>query len=135
MRSRRQMWLASGHPLINRVTVRLADIAEYPYILATVDEGESSAMRYWRSAGQEPKVVFRTSSMESLRGLVAHGFGVTILSDMIYRAWSLEGRRIEARPIADAIPPMELGLIWRADSDLSLAARSFQQFLISATSV
>lgn len=132
MRSRRQMWLASTHPLMELETVMLTDIAKHGYILATVDEGEASAMRYWRAAGLEPKVVFRTSSMESLRGLVAHGFGVTILSDMIYRPWSLEGRRIEARPIADAIPAMELGLIWRAVPELSLAARSFQQFLISA---
>lgn len=99
--------------------------------MATVVEGETSALRYWRSVGLEPKVAFRTSSMEALRGLVAHGFGVTILSDILYRPWSLEGRKIEARPITDVIPPMELGLIWRA-GELSAVASAFQQFLISA---
>ncbi|WP_449433554.1 LysR family transcriptional regulator [Pseudomonas putida] len=132
MRSRRQLWLASDHPLMAMEAVRLSDVAGHPYILATVDEGESSAMRYWRSANLEPKVALRTSSMEALRGLVAHGFGVTILSDMLYRPWSLEGRRIEALPLLDAIPPMELGLICSSTNELSPVARAFQQFLISA---
>ena len=38
------------------------------------------------------------------RGLVAHGFGVTILSYMVFRRWSLEGKQIDARPILSAIP-------------------------------
>lgn len=133
MRSRRQLWLASDHPLMALESVTLADIAGHAYLIATMDEGESSAMRYWQAAGLEPRVAFRTTSVEALRGLVAHGFGVTILSDMIYRPWSLEGKRIEARPVAGNIPPMELGLIWQGQREMPEAARAFQQFLISAT--
>jgi len=132
MRSRRQLWLSSDHPLMEKATIELVDVAQHDYILGTVDEGEASALRYWRAANLEPKVVFRTSSIEALRGLVAHGFGVTILSDMIYRPWSLEGRKIEARPLADAVPAMELGLIWQTSAGLCPVARAFQQFLISA---
>ncbi|MNM22587.1 HTH-type transcriptional regulator GltC [compost metagenome] len=135
MRSRRQLWLASGHPLLELEQVQLADVAHYPYILATVDEGERSALAYWQAAGLAPQVAMRTSSIEALRGLVAHGFGVTILSDMLYRAWSLEGRKIEARPLADAIPAMELGLIWRKGAVLDEPTRALQQFLISAISL
>jgi DNA-binding transcriptional LysR family regulator len=83
-----------------------------PYILLTVDEGEESNRRYWTDNGLSPNIAFRTNGMEALRGLVAHGFGVTILSDMVYRPWSLEGKKIEARPILDAIPHLEVGLIW-----------------------
>ncbi|HXQ99833.1 MAG TPA: LysR substrate-binding domain-containing protein, partial [Pseudomonas sp.] len=80
-------------------------------------------------------VAFRTSSMEALRGLVAHGFGVTILSDMLYRAWSLEGKKIDIRPLSDAIPPMELGLIWQPQAHLSAPAQAFKQFLMMACTV
>ncbi|ELF6204303.1 MULTISPECIES: LysR substrate-binding domain-containing protein [Pseudomonas] len=135
MRSRRQLWLAPNHPLMHLEAISLSDIAEHAYILPTVDEGERSAMRYWRTAKLEPMVAFRTSSMEAVRGLVAHEFGVTILSDMLFRPWSLEGRKIEARPITDAVPPMELGLIWRIEADLKPEAVAFQQFLISANEV
>ena len=91
-----------------------------------------STSRYWESRELTPEVAFRTSSMEALRGLVAHGFGVTILSDMLYRAWSLEGKKIEARPLADAIPPMELGLIWHPEADLPQPVQAFRQFLLMA---
>ena len=67
-------------------------------------------------------------------GLVALGFGVTILSDMVFRPWSLEGKRIEARPILDAVPQMDAGMIWRKGAALSGPATALQQFLIHACS-
>ena len=67
-----------------------------------------------------------------VRGLVAHGFSVTVLSDMLYRAWSLEGRKIEVRPLNDAVPSMELGLIWAQGREMSEPGSAFQQFMIHA---
>ncbi|MBN3789539.1 LysR family transcriptional regulator [Burkholderia sp. Ac-20353] len=132
IRSRRQLWVAPSHPLAQLRAPSLTDIAGYPYILITVDEGEQSTLRYWREAGVAPNIAFRTSSMEALRGLVAHGFGVTILSDMVFRPWSLEGKRIEARPVRDAVPQMDAGMIWRKKGKLPEPALALQQFLIHA---
>ncbi|MFM0505020.1 LysR family transcriptional regulator [Paraburkholderia caffeinilytica] len=132
IRSRRQLWTAPTHPLAQLNTPSLADIASYPYILITVDEGEQSTLRYWKQNDVEPNIAFRTSSMEALRGLVAHGFGVTILSDMVFRPWSLEGKRIDARPILNAIPQMDAGMLWRKGATLDTPAVAFQQFLIHA---
>jgi DNA-binding transcriptional LysR family regulator len=132
IRSRRQLWTAPTHPLAQLNAPSLADIASYPYILITVDEGEQSTLRYWKQNDVEPNIAFRTSSMEALRGLVAHGFGVTILSDMVFRPWSLEGKRIDARPILNAIPQMDAGMLWRKGATLDTPAVAFQQFLIHA---
>lgn len=132
MRSRRQLWVAPSHPLSKVEAPSLKDIAAHPYILLTVDEGEQSALRYWKKKHIEPNIVFRTSSMEALRGLVAHGFGVTVLSDMVFRPWSLEGKRIDARPILDAIDQMDVGMIWMKGAQLSEPAAALQQFLIHA---
>ena len=44
--SERRLWLPSHHPLCERGAVSLADVAQEPYILLTVDEAEHSAMRY-----------------------------------------------------------------------------------------
>jgi DNA-binding transcriptional LysR family regulator len=132
IRSRRQLWTSPTHPLAQLNTPSLADIASHPYILITVDEGEQSTLRYWKRNEVEPAIAFRTSSMEALRGLVAHGFGVTILSDMVFRPWSLEGRRIEARPILNAIPQMDAGMLWRKGATLDTPAVALQQFLIHA---
>jgi DNA-binding transcriptional LysR family regulator len=130
VRSRRQLWLAADHPLLAKDNAALADIAAYPYIQVTVDESEESTGRYWQARGVRPHVAFRTTSMEALRGLIAHGFGVSILSDMVYRHWSLEGKKIEARPILDVVPDMEVGLIWHRDRPLAQPAEAFRQFLL-----
>jgi DNA-binding transcriptional LysR family regulator len=70
--------------------------------------------------------------MEALRGLVAHGFGVTVLSDMVFRPWSLEGKAIIARPVVDAVPQMDVGLLLNKDAAPTTAGTAFQQFLIHA---
>lgn len=51
-------------------------------------------------------MILRTSSVEAMRSMVANGSGVAILSDMVYRPWSLEGRRIETIMLLDAVPAM-----------------------------
>lgn len=134
IRSRRQLWLANDHALMGLANVTLEDVAEQAYIMPTVDEGRASATRYWQLHELEPNVAFSTSSMEALRGLVAHGFGITILSDMLYRPWSLEGRKIACRPLDDMVPPMEVGLIWRHDAVFDGATEALQSFLIHASS-
>lgn len=133
VRSRRRLWTAGSHPLREIAEPSLSDISQYPYIQITVDEAESSTDRYWQEQGMERNIAFRTSSMEALRGLIAHGFGVTILSDMVYRPWSLEGKKIEATPILDNIPTMEVGLIWKRGKPLSEATEAFKEFLIHAS--
>lgn len=132
VRSRRQLWVAPGHPLARLASPSLKDIAQHPYIMMTADEAEDSTLAYWKSRRMKPNTVFRTMSMEAVRGLVAHGFGVTALSDMVFRPWSLEGKRIEARPILDPVPPMEVGVIWRTKTSLSAPAEALQQFLLHA---
>jgi DNA-binding transcriptional LysR family regulator len=132
VRTRRQLWAAASHPLLQIESPSLADIAAHPYIQITEDESELSTRRFWAPSRQKPNVAFSTGSMEAVRGLIAHGFGVTILSDMVYRPWSLEGKRIEARPVRDFIPDMEVGLIWKPKVNLDTPINSLREFLIHA---
>ena len=128
-RSRRQLWVAEEHPLEASPQVSLQDVAAFPYVLPLVDEGDVAAMRYWEKAGLSPSAILCTSSMEAVREMVALGLGVTILSDMVFRPWSLDGRRIRTVPLADPIPPMEVGLIWRKGHRLSPVADALRRYL------
>lgn len=128
-RSPRRLWLSPGHELLREKTVTLADVAPHPYILLTVDEAAHTAFRYWNKAALTPNVILETSSVEAVRSLVANGMGVTILSDMVYRPWSLEGERIEIRNIDDRVPSMDIGLAWRTGSEQTSAVREFISFL------
>jgi len=129
IRSRRRLWTPAGHRLYRAKTVSLRDIAGEPYIMLTVDEAARTAGRYWKKAGCGPQVIFQTSSVEAVRSMVANGSGVTILSDMVYRPWSLEGERIETRIIEADIPSMDVGLAWPKRQPLSTAARMFNEVM------
>lgn len=128
-RSQRRLWLAPGHVLTSVERLRLADIADHPYVMLTVDEAKHTALRYWRAAGLEPRTIFCTSSVEAVRSMVAGGMGVSILSDLIYRPWSLEGQRIETRIIEDDVPSMDVGLAWRREAARCSATEAFRSFM------
>jgi molybdate transport repressor ModE-like protein len=120
-----RLWLPLGHPLAGRETVSLADVAREKQIVLTVDEIQEAAAAFWRENGLRPEIAFRTRSVESVRSLVATGAGVAVLPDLIYRPWSLEGDRIEARPTVESLPPVRVGAVWRRGSRQSDAARMF----------
>lgn len=128
LRSPRRLWAPSRHPLLEQEEVSFADVAREPYVMLTVDEAAHSAMRYWARTPLKPRVTLRTSSVEAVRSLVANGRGVTILSDMVYRPWSLEGRRLESVTLAERIPPMDVGLVWRRGAAFTPAMTAFRDY-------
>jgi DNA-binding transcriptional LysR family regulator len=130
--SERRLWLPGHHALCERSAVSLADVAREPFILLTVDEAEQSAMRYWELAGQRPSVRVRTSSVEAVRSMVANGSGVAILSDLVHRPWSLEGKRIETVTISDPVTPMSVGLAWHRERAFSPAMQAVRNYFHDA---
>jgi DNA-binding transcriptional LysR family regulator len=133
VRSPRRLWLGADHPLLTRAAVSLREIAAEPYIMLTVDEAELTTMRYWRRSHLSPRVAFRTSALESVRGMIAAGLGVTILADIVHRPWSLEGSRIEVRDVIEPVPSLDVGVTWLRDKALSPAAEAFRKFLALAS--
>lgn len=134
IRSRRRLWLPAGHPLMKPATLALRDIVSEPYILLTVDEAVHAQRAYWKASGVQPNVVFKTSSVEAVRTMVASGMGLTVLSDMVFRPWSLDGRRLETRDLADAVPSMDVGVAWSAQGLLSNAVQTLRSFLVNSSS-
>jgi len=50
---------------------------------------------------------------------------LSLLPDLVYRPWSLEGDRIESRDVSGTLPMVQVGVVWRKGSPLSQAARDF----------
>src|ERR1700745_275336 len=132
LRSPRRLWTCANHPLLHKDSVKLADLTSEPYLMLTVDEAERSAMRYWQRTPHVPNVIFRTLSVEAVRSMVATGMGITVLSDMVYRPWSLEGHRIDIKTLDDEVHTMDVGLAWKSKGPLSPAARAFCEFVAHA---
>ncbi len=119
LKSSRRLWVASGHSFVGSKKATFEEVAHENYIMLTVDEAAHTTMKYWSLTNHRPNVHLRTSSVEAVRSIVANGQGVTILSDMVYRPWSLEGRRIETVPTDVEIPTMDIGLAWRKTKEFS----------------
>ena len=127
-KSRRRLWTSTNHPLLTKPKVTLRDIAREPYIQLTIDEAAKTTLSYWSKHNLAPNVVFRTDSVEAVRSLVATGAGLTILSDMVYRPWSLEGDKLESREVSAQIPTMDVGLAWSKNAELPAPTRAFIEF-------
>ena len=130
--SRRRLWVASKHHLLQGDFVGLKEVAAEPYIMLTVDEAAHTSLKYWSKTPFRPTVTLRTSSVEAVRSMVANGQGVAILSDMVLRPWSLEGKRIETVVLRDPIPAMDVGLAWRRDTEFTPSMEVFRSYFRQA---
>ena len=126
--SRRRLWLASAHPLLRKPDVNLADVAQEPLMMLTADEAADAAQRYWAHHGLVPRVRLQSSAIEAIRSMVGNGQGVAIASDMQYRPWSLEGKRVETVLLKEPIPPMSVGLAWRDGAPVTPAVGLVQDY-------
>ncbi|NPC56912.1 LysR family transcriptional regulator [Caenimonas soli] len=133
LRSPRRLWTSWDHPLARRSDVSLKEVAAMDYILLDMDEHVDTVKRYWARFGLEPKIVFRSKSIEAVRSLVAKNEGVTILSDLVYRQWSHDGGRIRRWPLTDSIPSMDLGLAQVRGLKLTPAAAAMARVLRIST--
>ncbi|WP_159588411.1 LysR family transcriptional regulator [Chelativorans xinjiangense] len=126
--STRRLWVPSRHPFLQKARVGLSDVAKEPYIMLTVDEAANTSLGYWSATHYRPNVKLRTSSVEAVRSMVASGQGVAILSDMVYRPWSLEGQRLETIVLHEHIPAMNVGLAWVRKAKFNRPMEAFRAY-------
>lgn len=108
-----RVWMASSHALAARAELTLADCASVPQIVLEADRVEGVLRAVWSRYGLHPDVVLRTSSLEAVRSLVGVGAGIALLPDFLYRPWTLDADHIEVRTLRDALPSIDVGLVWR----------------------
>ncbi len=65
-------------------------------------------------------------SLSTLRSLTHSMAAVSqVLPDMLYCPWSLEGDRIEARPLSHPLAGLDVGLAWRKGAALPESLSNF----------
>lgn len=136
--SSRSLWCSAMHPFANLDEVSLQQVCEQPYIQLKLDEAERNTDEIWNQYQLKPEKFIHTASVEGVRSLVANEQGLTILSGLLFRSWSLDGGRLQSRPIAEMIPSMNVGLLWRRDRETRPVLQSFidffkQEFGVSKT--
>lgn len=120
-----RVWMASSHVLAERQELTLAECAAHPQVVLEADRVEGVLSAVWSRYGLHPQVLMRTSSLEAVRSLVGIGAGITILPDFLYRPWTLDADHIDVRSLRDAVPSINVGLVWRRGSRSRVVVTEF----------
>jgi DNA-binding transcriptional LysR family regulator len=124
------------HRLAERKRIRLAELADEPFILLREGYGlRTLTERLCRQAGFTPRVAFEGEEVETLRALVAAGLGVALLPPP-HTASTRSGDSVAPAPhlhVTDVDCARDLGLAWLADRRIPPASTAFRQHVIRST--
>jgi DNA-binding transcriptional LysR family regulator len=102
--------LAASHPLATAGSVRLADLADEPFVLLDLPHSRDYFRSVLTAAGVQPRIRYRTWSAETARALVGRGLGWSLLNLRPTNSQSVEGRKLVAQELADTVPALTVVL-------------------------
>lgn len=117
--------LPKDHPLAGCETIAAGDLADLPMVLLSTPPSPDYFLSLLREQGVEPRVVWQSGVIETVRGMVAAGLGYSILASRPVSEVSYEGLGLVSRPLGWAARPSRLLLVRREGADLSPAAQRF----------
>lgn len=98
------------HPLADRNSVSLAELAELPMVLLDMPVSRDYFLQWFTRAGLRPHVRYRFASFEAVRAMVGSGHGFTLLNQQPRVASTYSGGELRHLHITDSLPPLELVL-------------------------
>jgi flavin reductase (DIM6/NTAB) family NADH-FMN oxidoreductase RutF len=117
--------LPEGHPLSLAPAVALEDLIPEPLALLDIEPSRDYFLSLFKDRGLEPTIGFRTKSLETVRGIVGHGLGYSILAAKPANSMTYDGRALVARPLSVAVKNSRLVLATLASRKLSPLALAF----------
>lgn len=132
-RSPNRVWMASNHELSGHAELTLAACAAHDLVVLEADCIHEQMLAVWARQQLKPRTILRTTSLEAVRSLVGAGAGISVLPDFLYRPWTLDAEHVDVRPLRDALPTVDVGLVWRRGSGLKPTAAAFIELAREAT--
>lgn len=102
----------ADHPLAERESVSLREIAHEPMVMLDLPYSRDYFASLVQRAGVDPDVRYRTGSYELVRSLVAAGEGWAILNQRPANEVTYDGGRVAALRLVDDLPSLPLVLAW-----------------------
>lgn len=112
--------MPTNHPLATRESVSLAQLQEYPFVMCPRYRRtgfQHSILERCADVGFVPNVVQEVEGKTLMYELIARGVGISVVPES-----SNHGHRagVTYRPIVDGPKPVEMGAVWRKESDSAL---------------
>lgn len=124
--------LPPGHPLAARKRVRLAEVADEPFVAMKPEYGLRGATdALCAAAGFTPRIAFEGDDIGTLRGLVAAGLGVALLPLAHAAGAEAEQQPTPSLQVADRGAQRLLGLAWDRSRYRSPATEAFLGWVVA----
>ncbi len=117
--------VSKDHRLASRRTVSLRDLGEDPMILLDLPHSSDYLQRLVASAGIQPEIRHRTSGFETVRAMVAHGHGWSVLNQRPASPVTYGGTEVVALELSDDIEPLTVVLASMRGVRLTRRAQAF----------
>jgi DNA-binding transcriptional LysR family regulator len=130
--------VGEDHPLARRLSLTLQDLETEDFVLLDLPMSADYFLSLFRSAEVEPRIRYRSTSLEVVRTMVANGHGYSLANAMPRSNLALDGRRVVRIPLAGEHRPMTVGLLSLADVQKSKLFQAFEAHcsdLISADNI
>lgn len=114
--------LPAGHRLAAQKRVRLAELADEPFILYKRVEGptvQDTIIGYCMAAGFSPRIVQEAIDVQTIVALVAADLGVSLL----IAPTPPTDDAVAYRPLAEDLPPWKMALAWSRTNQSAALAR------------
>ena len=120
--------LPPGHALGAKRQVTLRDLARQPLILyERGSTGRQHVLDAFHERGLAPRITLETTSTETIVSMVEAGLGLSIVP-LLPNGAVTRRRRVDVRPLKDAIRPIHSGMLQRRNEKLSNIAARLLEF-------
>lgn len=124
-----QVHLHPEHPLAQRDSIDLTELASEPYVFYDAAPGTQNVTDAFAARGLAPNIVVRVTQIALVDALVGRGMGYGLLmSRPNTLSVSNEGRRVIVRPLDPPVTTSHIVGLWPADMELTQRASAVLNF-------
>lgn len=116
--------LAADHPLRDAETVNLRELVHEPYIMLDVSPGIENARALFASIGAEPRIRYRSNSVELTKSLVAEGLGFSLLLRRPQLEFTEGAEPVLSKLVEPQLTEETIAVAWAAAMPLGARAKA-----------
>jgi DNA-binding transcriptional LysR family regulator len=117
--------LGETHPLAHLPAVSVDALTPYPMVLLDLPHSADYFLSFFAKAGLRANITERTRDMAVMRGLVANGFGYSIVNVRPFNDVAPDGKPLRFLPLTGNQRPMKLGILTGTATDRTQLHKAF----------